>query len=207
MTTQSNLEVEVKFYAPDLTAVRQTLLTQGAELVKGRIYERNLRFDDPFGGLLRKRQLLRLRQDGATRLTFKGDPPPGTISEAKAREELELTVSDFDTAVALLQRIGFQPVQIYEKYRETFQLGPVEVVLDELPFGNFIELEGEEAAIRAAANSLGLDWSQRILYNYLYLMALLKQRQGLPFDDLTFTNFKQTTASIADIMELLAVSD
>jgi adenylate cyclase, class 2 len=205
MTDHDSLEVEVKFYAPDLTAVRHRLLTLGAEQTKERVYERNVRFDNEYGGLLHKRRLLRLRQDGTTRLTFKGDPPQAVVSEAKVREELELTVSDFDTAVTLLQRLGFQPVQIYEKYRETFQLGPVEVVLDELPFGNFIELEGEEAAIRAAAANLGLEWSQRILYNYLYLMALLQQRKNLPFADLTFDNFKQTAVTIADILELLAV--
>jgi adenylate cyclase, class 2 len=207
MVTQDNLEVEVKFYAPDLTAIRHRLLALGAELVKKRTYERNVRFDNEHGDLLRKRQLLRLRQDGTIRLTFKGDPPPEIISEARVREELEVTISDFDTAVALLQRLGFQPAQIYEKYRETYCLGPVEIVLDELPFGDFIELEGDEAAIRAAANSLGLDWSRRILYNYLYLMALLKQRKGLPFDDLTFDNFQQTAVTIADILELLAVSN
>ena len=203
MATHDNLEVEVKFYAPDLTAVRSRLLAQGAELTKGRLYERNVRFDN--GELTPKKQLLRLRQDGAARLTFKGAAQSG--SEATVREELEVTVSDFETAVALLQRLGFQPVQIYEKYRETLQLGPVEVVLDELPFGNFIELEGEEAAIRAAAASLGLDWSRRILYNYLYLMALLQQRKNLPFADLTFDNFKQTAVTIADILEIIAVSD
>jgi adenylate cyclase class 2 len=206
MAATADLEVEVKFYAPDLTAVRQRLLAEGAELVADRIFERNVRFDNSQGELLRKRQLLRLRQDRAARLTFKGESVQQAGSEAHVREELEVSVSSFDTAVAILQRLGFQPVQLYEKYRETFRLGPVEVVLDELPFGDFVELEGEEAAIRAAAATLGLDWSRRILYNYLYLMALLKEQQELPFSDLTFDNFRQTTATIADILELLAVS-
>lgn len=206
MAATADLEVEVKFYAPDLTAVRQRLLAEGAELVADRIFERNVRFDNSQGELLRKRQLLRLRQDRAARLTFKGESVQQAGSEAHVREELEVSVSSFDTAVAILQRLGFQPVQLYEKYRETFRLGPVEVVLDELPFGDFVELEGEEAAIRAAAATLGLDWSRRILYNYLYLMALLKEQQELPFSDLTFDNFRHTTATITDILELLAVS-
>jgi len=206
MVSTADLEVEVKFYTPDLTAVRQRLLAEGAELVADRIFERNMRFDNSQGELQHKRQLLRLRQDRAARLTFKGESAHQAGSEAQVREELEITVSSFETAVAILQRLGLQPVQLYEKYRETFRLGPVEIVLDELPFGNFVELEGEEAAIRAVAATLGLDWSRRILYNYLYLMALLKEQQELPFSDLTFDNFRQTTATITDILELLAVS-
>jgi adenylate cyclase, class 2 len=195
------LEVEVKFYMPDLDAFRQRLVAAGAVLHKPRVYERNVRFDDVAGSLLARQQLLRLRQDTAVRLTFKGEAQGEGWSEAKVREELEVGVTDFDTAAALLERLGFRPQQVYEKYRETFQLDQVEVVLDELPFGNFVELEGEESAIRAAAAALALDWQQRILANYLYLMAEVKRRYKLPFDDLTFDNFAGRNISMEAVLE------
>jgi adenylate cyclase, class 2 len=197
----STLEVEVKFYMPDLGAFRKRIVAAGAVLHKPRVYERNIRFDDAAGSLLARRRLLRLRQDAAVHLTFKGEPQAEDWSEAKVREELEVDVSDFDTAVAILERLGFRPQQLYEKYRETFHLGPVELVLDELPFGNFVELEGEESSIRAAAAHLGLDWQQRILANYLYLMAELKVRHKLPFDDLTFDNFAGRNISVEAILK------
>ena len=118
----------------------------------------------------------------------------------KIREELEIEVNDFDTAAAILQRLGFEPVQVYEKYRETFQLGPVEVVLDELPFGNFMELEGEEGEIVAAAARLGLDWEQRILANYLYLLSLVNTHYSLAITDLTFANFAGLDISMPDVL-------
>jgi len=149
---------------------------------------------------LQKQQLLRLRQDTAVKITFKGEPPNHIQSEAKVREELETEVSDLDTAVRIFQRLGFSPVQIYEKYRETFQLGGVEIVLDELPYGNFVELEGEEAALKATAVQLNLDWHKRILANYLGLMAQLRAYHNLPFNDLTFANFEGQSASVADIL-------
>jgi adenylate cyclase, class 2 len=195
-----NLEVEVKFYTPDLAPVRQRLLAAGGQLSQARVYERNVRLDTPEESLLQKWQLLRLRQDSRVRLTFKGTPPQPTLSEAKVREELEIEVSDFDTAALICQRLGFLPLQLYEKYRETFMLGAVEVVLDELPFGNFVELEGEENAIRTAAARLGLDWQQRILENYLSLMSRLKARHNLPFIDLTFANFEAVSVSVADVL-------
>ncbi len=184
-----NLEVEVKFLVDDLDSIRVRLLNLGAEQTHPRVYERNIRFDTPSGELLADSKLLRLRQDARVRLTFKGRAEADVISEAKVREEIEVTVDDFDHMSLILQRLGFAPVQVYEKYRQTFQLGEVEVVLDEMPFGRFIELEGDETAIRQTADALELDWSRRVLVNYLAMMAFFKQIYRLPFDDVTFDNF------------------
>lgn len=82
---------------------------------------------------------------------------------------------------AILQRLGFRPVQVYEKYRETYQWRAVEIVLDEMPFGRFVELEGDEPGLKTVAAALGLDWSRRLLTNYLELMELCRRTFDLPF--------------------------
>ncbi len=197
---EKNLEIEVKFLVPDLAAFRERLLAAGAELTKPRIYERNLRFDTADERLLKKESLLRLREDTAVTLTYKGTPENLPKSEAKVREELEVQVTDFDTLSLIFQRLGFAPVQVYEKYRETFEWQDVEIVLDELPYGNFIELEGEEAGIKTAVAHLNLNWQDRIVDNYLGLMAQLKAHHNLPFNDLTFANFTNLDVFIADIL-------
>lgn len=184
-----HLEVEVKFLVDDLDAVRARLVERGAVQVSPRTYERNLRLDTPDNALLAKAQLLRLRQDTRTRLTFKGRADADLTSEAKVREEIEVTVDDFDKMELIFERLGFAPVQVYEKYRETFRMGDVEVVLDEMPFGLFVELEGPEVALRQAADDLSLNWSRRILVNYLAMMAFFKQIYRLPFNDITFDDF------------------
>jgi adenylate cyclase class 2 len=186
-----HLEVEVKFLVDDLDAVRARLVEHGATQQSPRTYERNIRFDTPSGALLAEAKLLRLRQDARVRLTFKGRAAADAASEAKVREEIEVTLDDFDNMALILQRLDFEPVQMYEKYRETFRLGEVEVVLDEMPFGLFVELEGPEAALRPMAESLQFDWSRRILVNYLAMMAFFKQIYRLPFDDITFDGFAQ----------------
>lgn len=197
---RERLEVEVKFLVSDLNAFRQTLLAAGASLARERVFEHNIRFDTADDQLLQRKQLLRLRRDTAATLTFKGQPPGQTTdSEAKVHEELEVTVSDFEETAQIIQRLGFKARQVYQKYRETFHFNEVEVVLDEMPFGDFVELEGEEAAIKEAAVALGLDWRQRITTNYLALMDQLQKQAQLPFQDLTFANFKEVTVSIADI--------
>ncbi len=201
-----NLEVEVKFWLDDLAAFRERLVNAGIHPHHARTYERNIRFDNAWDGLARRGQLLRLRQDTRARLTFKSIPPQPAAAEAKVREEIEIEVSDFDQTHVLLERIGFLPRQVYEKYRETFvsrsaEFGSVEIVLDEMPFGNFVELEGEEPAIKVVASQIGLDWEKRILDNYLTLMLQLKTQHNLPFDDVTFANFAGLNISAADLFE------
>jgi len=199
MSADKQLEVEVKFLVADLGAFRKRLLADGGVLKKERVFERNVRFDTPDNALLKKGELLRLRQDAAVRVTFKGEVAEDLQSEAKVREELEVSVNDFDTTSQIFERLGFAPVQVYEKYRETFMLTDIEVVLDEMPYGDFVELEGEEVAIKTAATDLGLAWSKRINNNYLGLMADLKRFHQLDFDDLTFANFEDRGISISDI--------
>ncbi|MDX1616603.1 MAG: class IV adenylate cyclase [Candidatus Promineifilaceae bacterium] len=197
------LEIEVKFLVDDLETMRRRLDEVGARRVRERTHEYNIRYDNGWGGLQLQGKLLRLRQDTAAKITFKGEPKTGRESEARVREELEIEVQDFETMDAILRRVGFEAVQVYEKYRETYELGEeLEVVLDELPYGNFVELEGEEAAIRGAADELGLDWERRILENYLALMERLKAAAALSFDDLTFENFADVSATLYDLDDI-----
>jgi adenylate cyclase class 2 len=197
----SNLEIEVKFLVPNLSEIRDRLLLSGAVSLRPRTYERNIRYDNAWDGLMRQGKLLRLRQDAKAIITYKGHPGEDIPSEARIREELEMTVEDFDTAASILERIGFEPRQVYEKYRETYEILAVEVVLDEMPFGDFVELEGEESSIKAVAQQLRLNWDRRILTNYLNLFASLKESHHLPFKDLTFENFATTNHSACDILD------
>lgn len=202
-----SLEVEVKFLVADLGTVRDRLAAAGADLVAPRVYERNVRFDTAGAALLQRWELLRLRQDTRVRLTFKGPAAEDTQSEAKVREEIEVEVDDFDRISLILQRLGYQPVQVYEKYRETYHWRGVEVVLDEMPFGNFVELEGPEEAIKQAATGLGLEWSRRVLANYLGLMELCRQKFDLPFVDLTFENFRHRAVDMGELLPVCLLPD
>jgi adenylate cyclase class 2 len=76
----------------------------------------------------------------------------------------------------------------------------VEVVLDEMPFGNFLELEGDEASIKTAVATLKLDWSKRLVTNYLALMGQVKNHYNLHFVDLTFANFEELSISVAAVL-------
>lgn len=193
MTTQNNLEIEVKLYVQDLNAVAERLVHAGAELVAPRIYERNVRYDTPDGLLARSDEVLRLRQDTRVRLTYKGsaDAIPTVVdSGIRARFEAELEVSSFEQMALILGRLGFSAVMVYEKYRTTYTLDGVEVVLDEMPYGSFVELEGESAeAIEAIIAQLALGQAARFSASYVLLFEFVRQNLNLSFTDLTFANF------------------
>jgi adenylate cyclase class 2 len=148
MTTSGDgTERELKFGDADLDAVRRRLRRLGAVRTSEPSREDNRIFDR--GGELRARgEVLRLREDGrGVRLTWKG--PPRFEAEVKVREEREIGVSDATEAAALLERLGFEVVRRYQKEREEWRLGGCDVALDRTPLGDFVELEGEDAAEQA----------------------------------------------------------
>jgi adenylate cyclase class 2 len=186
---ENGKELEVKFLVPDLEPLSLRLQSLGAGLRQERTYEVNLRFDTPGGDLKRLHQVLRLRQDTASRLTFKG--PGEAFQGIQLRQELEFTVSDFQIAQAFLEALGYQVVWMYEKYRTVYAFGPVLVALDEMPYGNFFEVEGPDgASIQAAVERLGVDWDRRILDSYAILFERVREKLGFSFRDLSFENFK-----------------
>ena len=173
------LEIEVKFLIPEPEAMRTAILALGGERL-GRHFEHNTRYDDDQGRLLQNRHLLRLRKAQQTVLTYKQPPDTTGLDEFKVYREMEVVVDDFDAMDGIIRTLGFTPHQIYEKWREAFNLPDAQIVMDTLPFGEFIEIEGTPEAVRRIAGQLGLNWRDRILHTYLEIFRLLQQDQSLP---------------------------
>jgi adenylate cyclase, class 2 len=182
------LEREVKLYVPSLQAVRARLEAAGAALHTPRIYERNIRYEDRAGTLTERGIVLRLRQDDAVRLTYK-EPVEQSETDMIERFEAEVTVSDLPTMELILGRLGFKPYIVYEKYRTTYALSDAEIMLDEMPYGDFVEIEGAATAIRSVITQLGLEDAPRFNSNYLAIFQHVKKNLSLDFHDLTFDNF------------------
>lgn len=197
----TDLEIEVKFYVSDFKPIRRRMEEMGAAS-QGKWFETNLRFEDQDQSLFRQNSLLRLRRDSRNRLTFKSSPGPSAGGEDDAQfkvyRELELEVSSFETMVRILESIGYHVEQTYEKERETFHYGNLEVCADTLPFGDFLEIEGEKKAIRSMARRLGLAWEQRILENYLGIFEYIRGKTGMKFKDVTFANFEKVFQDLSN---------
>jgi adenylate cyclase class 2 len=205
MSAMEQLEIEVKFYLPDIESMQRRIVSLGAES-KGRVFENNIRYEDDCNTLIGKKSLLRLRRDTKTILTFKSIPPDAG-TEFKIFNELEVEVSEFETMNQILEKLGLHPEQIYEKWREALILDQTRFYLDAMPYGTFLEIEGSENDIRAYAARLGLSWHKRILLNYLEIFEIIRQQQGLKFTDLTFKNFESVRIDIAAFLGRLEAGD
>jgi len=182
-------ETEVKFYVRDLKKIEAGILDRQARLIQPRVFERNLRFDLPDGGLRAKGRALRLRQAAEARLTYKG--PSIEVDGARSRVELEFTVGDFEMARKFLEALGYVQVAVYEKYRAEYELDHCLVMLDELPYGKFVEIEGEDAAvIRQTAAGLGLKYEAAVADSYLGIFEKFCQKRSWPQSKLTFETLR-----------------
>jgi len=149
------LEIEKKYRltAEQRERVRLRLRAVGAEFC-GEEFEENTLYGGGHTNL--KNSVLRLRRvAGKSVLTYKKRFP--SESAIKHQREDETGVEDADALSAILEALGYKPALVYEKRRSTWRMGETEIVLDELPFGSFMEIEAAEQAILAAEQLLELD--------------------------------------------------
>ena len=180
------MEIEAKFYLRHLEDIRKRVIAHDALLKTTRLLERNLRFDTPDRELAGKKHVLRLRQDNRTTLTFKR--PRGQV---ETRDEFEIEIDDFESGRKILEALGYAVTTLYEKYRETYQIDFIQVMLDELPFGCFVEIEGPSIeSIRQMSDQLELPWERRVQASYVELFERIRRPLEIDFEEITFENFK-----------------
>ena len=192
-------EIEAKFHVQNLRKIELRLLELKAQLIQPRVHEVNLRFDKPDGELRNSFRVLRLRKDDIARFTFKG-PSVEKEGGILSRQEIEFEVGNFDSAKQFLEAIGFQVVVFYEKFRTTYELNDTHIMLDELPYGSFIEIEGENVeTIRSVADALGLNWDAMVKAGYHALFERVAGKYGLDVSKLSFENLEGVTIKTTDM--------
>ena len=192
-------EIEAKFHVQNLRKIDLRLLELKAQLIPPRVHEINLRFDRPDGELRNSFRVLRLRQDDIARFTFKG-PSVEKEGGILSRQEIEFEVGDFDSAKHFLEAVGFQVVVFYEKFRTTYELNDTHIMLDELPYGSFIEIEGENVeSIHSIADLLGLNWEAMVKAGYHALFERVAGKYGLDVSKLSFENLESATIKTTDM--------
>ncbi len=148
-------EIEKKYRLNDeqKTEILKALDEIGAEF-QGEDFEENILFTND--ELFARQAVLRLRRIGArTILTFK--QKVNSDSAAKHHIEYETEVADFDEISSIFVSLNYRAALVYEKRRRTWNFRQVEIVLDTLPFGEFMEIEGTLAAIAEAEMFLGAE--------------------------------------------------
>lgn len=146
------IEIEKKYRLDKkrLVELAAKLNELGAEF-RSEVFEENYLHK---GGQLEERSaVLRLRKIAdSTILTYKERVK--TDTDIKHRIEYETAVADVDAMEKIIESLGYKLSTVYEKHRKTWHFLDVEVVLDELPFGVYMEIEGEVEAIAEAERVL-----------------------------------------------------
>jgi predicted adenylyl cyclase CyaB len=134
------------------------------------------------GGVLeRPGGALRLRRvNGRAILTFKQRRP--SKSAIKYQQENEVPVSDADAMAAILSALNFRPGLVYEKRRTRWQVGKAKVVIDELPFGLFMEIEAPVKEIKRVEKLLGAEKFPAVMETYPSLTRQLGQMKRGVFE-------------------------
>jgi adenylate cyclase, class 2 len=180
----ATLEREVKLPFETADAARAAVLAIGATPLHGRRLQEDCLLDTANDDLRRRRSALRVRQDGGRcLLTFKG---PVQAASVKVREELETIVGDGTLLMKILGELGFHVWFRYEKYREEFALGDCVIAIDETPVGVFVEIEGGECSIDAAAQLLGRGPGDYVLESYRGLFVRHCEQLGIEPTDMLF---------------------
>lgn len=153
-------EIEVKFINIDVDAMRQALSDAGAHLEQPMRLMKRVLIEQPQHKA--EHSFIRIRDQGdKTTLCFKRRAAKDGVAIDDTME-IEVEVSNFDTTVELFKEAGWPPMTYQENRRETWNLGDVEVVIDEWPWmPPQIEIEGpSEQAVREAAEALGQTWDE-----------------------------------------------
>ncbi len=180
----ATLEREVKLLFENADAARAAVAATGATPLHGRRLQEDCLLDTTNDDLRRRRSALRVRQDGGRSiLTFKGPVQPAAV---KIREEVETSVGDGTLLMRMLGELGFHVWFRYQKYREEFALDDCIIAIDETPVGVFVEIEGGERGIEAAARALGRQPADYVLDSYRGLFVRHCERLGIAPTDMIF---------------------
>ncbi len=105
------------------------------------------------------------------------------------REELEVKIKEkenIENLRGILKSLGFSKEIIFEKKRKNIFKDDITISFDELPFGFFVEFEGESEIIDRYLNNFNLSGRPRIVRAYLGLWEDYKKTNGIAEENCVF---------------------
>lgn len=171
------IETELKFKIQNTESLIRALKTLSFKMDSNKIYEKITMFDNPKQIMKNTDGRIRLRvSNKKTELSYK---KPIARNGIKQEIEHEVTVSDQNEILKILEMMEFYPVSSYERYRTTLIKNNIIATIDEYPFSYFLEIEGNKNKIVEVANSLKLDLNQNITDSCDTLFLKWRDKMGL----------------------------
>lgn len=149
-----NAEIEVKFLHVNHEEVRVKLREIGAVCDQPMRLMRRVTFDSPT--MKAKNGWIRVRDEGdKVTMAYK----QADSLDIDGTKEVETTVGDFDSAVAIFKQLEIDGGSFQESKRESWHLGEAQIELDEWPWLDpYIEIEAPtQELVHELAKKLGYD--------------------------------------------------
>jgi adenylate cyclase, class 2 len=181
--TSNYIEKEIKVEVKNPQQLL-SLLAQKNVKKKSEGFQRTTRMDTPNLDLEKRGTFLRVRTGGKDIVTLKKKIK--STGEVFERQELETEVKDPELLADIFADLGFGKRYIMEKYRIDYEYKNTKISLDELPFGVFVEIEGEPENIKGVAEELKLDLSNKIIVTYWDLFEDYKKKMNQKGENIVF---------------------
>ncbi|MFP4402141.1 MAG: class IV adenylate cyclase [Candidatus Nanoarchaeia archaeon] len=152
-------EVELKFLNINVEEIKVKLEKLGAELQYSTQIESYPFLAEGFHASNSQMKYLRVRNvDGDVTITYKD---PVKSSEMTNRDEVEIKTNDYEEAIKLIEKLGFEKGDVFRKHREHYELEDVHFELDTLEhIPTYLEIETQsEEKMREVCEQLNLDIS------------------------------------------------
>lgn len=170
-----NREIEVKIKIDNLKELKDRILKLNPKQ-EGKSFDEDVYYDYDDRRIRNADKVFRLRNNKI--VAFKG---PQTGKKVMDREEIEMEV-DGDKFREIMSKLGIKPIRKKQKYRETFKFDEGEVLIDETPIGNYLEIEGPEEFIINMTKKLGFSEKDHIIKTYSQLGREYYKKKKVPFD-------------------------
>jgi len=178
-----NIEKEIKIKVRDLVKISEKLKQKKAKFM-GTAFQRTVRFDTESCDLEKNKTFIRVRSGFDNVVTLKKKIK--TNDNVFERVELETEVSDIEIMREIFHNLGYTREFVMEKYRTNWEYNETVISFDEMPFGLYVEIEGEEKKIFETADELGLDLSNKITVTYWDLFEQYKSKTGQTGENIVF---------------------
>jgi predicted adenylyl cyclase CyaB len=178
---KDNQEIEIKIKLEDSEALFKKALELGGEELKDKEgLEHDVMYDDG-KGFYDFPKVLRLRTAPfGNLLTYKEKNPKSDHKNFLIRTEIETFINDPKAMDEILQKLGFFPYRIKEKYVKKIKLGDFVLEFHKMAFlGDFLEIEGEEIHVDAMLGKLRLSVGLGINRDYSALFYEYCDQNGL----------------------------
>ena len=154
-----NISNEIKFEIDNVNDFINQLREKSIVLIGG-YKEKTVRYDNADSSLEREGKFIRVRSGikNVVSIKEKINNCDNDDDNFLKRNDIEVEVSDIKKIQYILEQIGLHKTFTMEKYRLKWKYNDdVELNLDELPFGVFLEIHGNEKDVLEASKDLGLN--------------------------------------------------